>query len=487
MIPVGRERLYPALAWVCDAGGAPFGSATLVGPRQLLTCAHVVASALGKDADGPAPADPVRVRFTHAGDPALRTALVHPGGWFPPGATDGDPGQGDIAILDLQDDPPAAAAPVGALGSGTRPGEVVAAFGLPARHGADSGGWASGELAGIQASGWIQIDSPAEGYRIQPGFSGGAAWSDAREAVVGMVVAAESSPDTRVAWMVPAELLAARWPALVTGPTPVRADAPVPTGPRVIKVANRPAPVPMGDDVDDDAREVLQAQWLQAWFNETKIVVNLGAADEIAQGDYFDVLAKHEPVEDDDGKVIGFVDEPGSLVRAVEVQDRFSVCQLESFAYKTFYEFVLPARLARLGLHEDDDVEESVIADLMALVVAGEVVKPIPSAEKDARDEVEDLYSRSLDDDLAPDEKQQTYRDMVRRADRFLMRFPSGYFAEAMLYQKGYALIMSGEYQDALDTFELYRRRHPFGSTEGAERYIAEAKAALRGDPARSD
>lgn len=481
---MGRERLHPALAWVCDADGSPFGSATLVAPRHLLTCAHVVAAALGTPVDGSAPPDPVMVRFTHAGDSEPRRARVQAGGWFPPGAADGDPGAGDVAILELLDDPPAAAAPVSAFGSQTRPGDVVHAFGLPARHGSDSGGWAAGELAGVQASGWVQIDSPPEGYRIQPGFSGAAAWSDAREAVVGMVVAAESSPDTRVAWMVPASFLATRWPALATKASPVPSDAPVRTGPRIVKVANPPAFPVLGDDVDDRTSEVRHAQWLHAWFNVTKIVVNLGSADGVEAGDYFDVLANHEPIEDDDGKVIGFVDEPGSLVRAVEVQEHLSVCQLESFAYRTFEEFVLPARLARLGLHPDDDIDVSVIAELMAVVVAGEVVKPIPTAEKDARDEVEDLYGRSLDDDLAPDEKRLIYRDMVRRADRFLLRFPSGYFAGAVLYHKGYALIMSGDHQEALDTFELYRRRYPFGSTEGAERYIAQARAALRGDAA---
>lgn len=462
----------------------PFGAGVLIGPKQVLTCAHVVASALGLQTagDAPAPDGPVRIRFTHLGDNAARRAVVRAGRWFPPGsAGEGDPGEGDIALLDLLDEPPPAARPVPRFVSGSAPGEEVHAFGLPLGHGEESGGWASGELAGTQASGWIQIDSPAQGYRIQPGFSGAAAWSDPHDAAVGMIVAAESSPDTRVAWMIPAARLAERCPEiLVDAP---RTDVPRrAAGPRIVKVLNVPALPPINEDADADEGMGV-AMWIGGWFDYAKIVVNLGSDEGVGVGDYFDVLAKHEAVEDDSGNVIGFVDQSGSLIRAVEVQPKFSVCQLENFGYANFYRFVLPARMKARGLEEDAEVSSDVMAELNAPVAAGDVVKAIPSDEKDARDEVEELYGRTLDDDVPAQEKQQLYREMVRRADRFLVRFPSGYFADAMLYQKGYALIQAGEYQDALDTFTLYRRQYPFGSTEGAERYIEEAKAALRGEP----
>ncbi len=482
---MGRERLHPALAWICAEDGTPLGAGFLVGPKQVLTCAHVVASALGiaTSDNMPAPAEDVGVRFTHVGDTAQRRATVNPARWFPPGSgSAGDPGAGDIALLDLTDEPPAAAQPVPSFTSGTRPGEEVHAFGLPLGHGEQSGGWASGELAGPQPSGWIQIDSPAKGYRIQPGFSGAAAWSDAYNAVVGMIVAAEGALDTRVAWMIPAALVGQRCPEIAVDATRAVA-APTPTGPRVAKVVNTPSP-PV-DEVfsDEDARMDWVKLSLNEWFEGAKIVVNLGGDDGITTGDYFDVLAKHEAVVDDTGKVTGFVDESGSLIRAVEVQPSFTVCQLESFGYQSFFDHVLPARLAALALGDDDVIGPELFADLHAPISVGDVVKAIPSAEKDARDEVEDLYKRSLDDDLSADEKREIYREMVRRADRFLVRFPSGYFAGPILYQKGYALISAGDYQNALDTFTLYGRQYPFGSTEGAEAYIEEAKAALRGEP----
>jgi Trypsin-like peptidase domain len=205
---MSRDRLHPALSWVCAEDGTPFGGGIFVGPKQVVTCAHVVAAALDIATAGdiiPAPEERVRIRFTHVNDSVGRGAVVRASHWFPPGpGGDADPGAGDIALLDLVDEPPAAAQPLASFSSGARQGDVVHAFGLPLWHGEQSGGWASGELAGPQASGWVQINSPTTGYRIQPGFSGAAAWSDVHDAVVGVIVAAEGSPETRVAWMIPA-------------------------------------------------------------------------------------------------------------------------------------------------------------------------------------------------------------------------------------------------------------------------------------------
>jgi hypothetical protein len=480
---VPRDRLHPALAWVCAEDGTPYGAGTLVGSRLFLTCAHVVASALGMSSPGDmrAPDQPVYLRFTKGTDHGMRRAKTRADRWFPPGPSgEADAGAGDVALLDLLDDPPPTSQPIESFLSSVEPGYEVFAFGLPAGHGPESGGWASGEVAGPQASGWIQIDSPAEGFRIQPGFSGAAAWSDAHDSVVGMIVASERSPDTRVAWMIPAAFLAEHCPEIVLE-APAAAAAPPPTGPRVMKVTNVPE-LP-GEEILSD-QETLGA-WIGKWFDQVRIVVNQGAENGVTAGDYFDVLAKHEPIEDNDGSVLGFVDEGGSIVRAVEVQPRFSVCQLENFAYQSFFDVVVPARMKGHGLENDDDtIDAALLAELYSPVVAGEVVKVIPSGEKDARDEVEELYDRSLDESLPSEEAEEIYREMVKRADRFLVRFPSGYFAGPMLYQKGYALFKAGEFQDALDTFELYRRQYPFGSTEGAERLIGEAKTALRGGPA---
>jgi hypothetical protein len=253
---VGRERLYPALAWICAEDGTPWGAGVLVGPEQVLTCAHVVASALGMSPpEDLAPAERVRICFTHVDDAELRRAAVRPGRWFPPGAeSEADPGAGDLALLDLVDAPPAAARPVAAFVSGAGPGDAVHAFGLPLRHDERSGGWASGELAGRQASGWIQIDSPGEGYRIQPGFSGAAAWSDAYDATVGVIVAAERSLDARIAWMIPAAVVGERCPEVSVIPLSNRTGRHIDQHGTDTDPSDRQAPPPTEPDRFDDER-----------------------------------------------------------------------------------------------------------------------------------------------------------------------------------------------------------------------------------------
>jgi len=156
-------------------------------------------------------------------------AAVRRDRWFPrPDPTTLEPSADDMALLVLLEEPPTAAIPVPGLSSRSA-GAEVRAFGLPLGHGLFEGGWASGRLeASPQASGWIQINGHEDGYRIQPGFSGAAAWSDECGGVVGMIVAAERATDVRVGWMIPAALISARCPeiSLTTDEVGERASQP---------------------------------------------------------------------------------------------------------------------------------------------------------------------------------------------------------------------------------------------------------------------
>jgi tetratricopeptide (TPR) repeat protein len=218
----GRERLYPSLAWICDTSGSPHGAGFLIESRQLLTCAHVVAAAVGIDAaDVSPPTDVFGVRFTHASDTVVRRARVQANRWFPSGASgQGDIGAGDIALVDLLDDPPRGASPVPPLAR-AEPSVAIQVYGLPRGHGVDAGGWANGSLAGTQASGWIQIDGPTVGYRIQRGFSGAPAWCDDLAAVVGMIVAEEQDEGARIGFMIPADFISERCPEVPIEQSPL--------------------------------------------------------------------------------------------------------------------------------------------------------------------------------------------------------------------------------------------------------------------------
>jgi hypothetical protein len=210
------DLLLPALVWVCDAEGSPHGAGVFFADKQVLTCAHVVMKALAMNSPSDAaPVETLTVRFTHVSDDAPRRVRVRGDAWYAPGQQQDDPGSGDVAVLNLLDELPAGAHAIPSFGTEAGAAEEIWAFGLPEDHGKNSGGWAPGVLAGPQASGWIQINSRSDGYPIQQGFSGAAAWSEQSQTVVGIVVAADSSPDARVGWMIPTSFLAKVCPLIL--------------------------------------------------------------------------------------------------------------------------------------------------------------------------------------------------------------------------------------------------------------------------------
>jgi trypsin len=109
----------------------------LVGPQQVLTCAHVVNVALGRDrAAQDRPAVEVTVAFAVGDDPP-QPALVQR--WWPPPRT-GAIGN-DIAGLVLTGtELPAGATPARLAANPPAPGQVVDVFGYT-RHARTAPGW----------------------------------------------------------------------------------------------------------------------------------------------------------------------------------------------------------------------------------------------------------------------------------------------------------------------------------------------------------
>ncbi len=67
-------------------------------------------------------------------------------------------------------------------------------------------------IRGRTANGWLQIeDTNVTGYRVQPGFSGGAVWDEQLDGVVGMVTVADRQPEVRAAFIIPTDRLVATW------------------------------------------------------------------------------------------------------------------------------------------------------------------------------------------------------------------------------------------------------------------------------------
>jgi molybdopterin-guanine dinucleotide biosynthesis protein len=180
-----------AVARVWGAGSEPVGSAFLVGPRTLLTCAHVLAHARGgrswrapRRPPVPQPGWEVEVDFPQH-DPGphrprrltARAVAVQPA----------DGLHGDICVLELLDDEPEALARLVLHPLDDLQGRRFRTFGYPADF--EDGASAQGRLRGLVGAGWLEAVTD----EIAPGFSGAPVWADHLSGVVGMVVARHGS------------------------------------------------------------------------------------------------------------------------------------------------------------------------------------------------------------------------------------------------------------------------------------------------------
>src|SRR6266566_2725251 len=205
---VYNNSRFTLLVRIHTVEGRVVGAGFLVDERHILTCAHVVAGALGLADDIPEkPQAQVTFDVPRVAPGQLLTARVVL--WRPQRTDGGD----DIAGLELLDDPPhgAQAAPLAQVEDLWD--HSFRAFGFP--RGQDTGVWATGRLLGRQVTNWVQIEDTKEtGFAVEPGFSGTPVWDPQVEAVVGMVVAAEKRMNLKTAFAIPVDVLARSWPLL---------------------------------------------------------------------------------------------------------------------------------------------------------------------------------------------------------------------------------------------------------------------------------
>ena len=202
-----QESLETSLVRIRTADGRVVGAGFLVGERHILTCAHVISKALDlSDSPLDSPQALVSLDFPLIPPRTLLTASIVQ--WCPPLPD----GRGDIAGLELQGDPPAAAAVVRFAPAEDVWEHAFLAFGFPAGY--DDGVWATGRLLGRQATDWVMIeDVKTQGFAV-PGFSGTPVWDTQVQGVVGMVVAASRPTESKTAFVIPLDVLAAAWPLL---------------------------------------------------------------------------------------------------------------------------------------------------------------------------------------------------------------------------------------------------------------------------------
>ncbi|MGV4927271.1 serine protease (plasmid) [Streptomyces sp. BHT-5-2] len=194
-----RHRVVSVLR---AADGRSAGAGVVLTRDHLLTCAHVVNDALGKGAFEAARPDDavleVRLRGP-AGQVTGEARVIH---WLPPRRLDGGegppgPGElewaGDLAVLRFSlAEPSPGQRPAGAPVPEFRAmcvGQAVRAW-----HGSAHGGTFA-EVRVRSCDGRVgYLDGALSGMAIGPGYSGGPLWSDAEDAVVGLVAAALLPP-----------------------------------------------------------------------------------------------------------------------------------------------------------------------------------------------------------------------------------------------------------------------------------------------------
>ncbi|MBN2388941.1 MAG: trypsin-like peptidase domain-containing protein [Anaerolineales bacterium] len=198
-----------AILRIFDQERNPVGAGFLVANRLAVTCAHVIATALGLEEDHPKKPKAL-IHFD--------LPLVEPGKTITAKIIFWDMEQ-DVAGLKIDGGIPEDASPAPLKRAGSLWGNTVRAYGFPPAEDYEMGVWAKGVLRSDNDKGWLQIDKTERGgYAIQPGFSGGPIWNDKLQGVVGMAIAADTAEGGRAAFMIPVSVIKSVWEDL---PTPL--------------------------------------------------------------------------------------------------------------------------------------------------------------------------------------------------------------------------------------------------------------------------
>ena len=202
-----------------SGSAAPAGVGFTVDDQHIVTCAHVVNIALGRDKrtqDKPGLGVRVSIDFPMlgaAGGAPMRGCRVE--AWQPP--PEAGISGGDVAGLVLVGDGlPNNASQARLTEQPSRRDSAAEVFGYPddpPRQ--DHGAWAVVHLRGAVGDRLIQLDSDSESaIRAQPGYSGSpiVANGEAGDEVLGMLAVASRSEGGRDAYAIPVATLADAWP-----------------------------------------------------------------------------------------------------------------------------------------------------------------------------------------------------------------------------------------------------------------------------------
>ncbi|MEH1853763.1 MAG: trypsin-like peptidase domain-containing protein [Nostoc sp.] len=209
------EQYKKAIARIYRSDGAVVGSGFLVFDRHILTCAHVVADALGiEHTTQDCPGGLVELDFPLTAGVQKRKIKAEVVFWKPisPSGTwvCGD----DIAGLKLKEDLTEEISAIG-LVLGTYSWNKFKVLGFPVAY--DDGVWTTGELRDELGNGQVQmVVLEQSDYYVEGGFSGAPIWVDTLKGVGGIMVAAEPAESekrklVKASFMIPAKVLSEFW------------------------------------------------------------------------------------------------------------------------------------------------------------------------------------------------------------------------------------------------------------------------------------
>ena len=207
---IQMERANPSLSIVCLVGqnNKVVGVGFLISDRHVLTCAHVVNAALGRD---PRAQSRPAIGEDDCGEVSYpwRQGRCTVSAWACGGVACPSCSPrfefGDIACVAMDSSSPTAAVPAVVGVPTSESGLQALVFGYPSDPPRPEGAWVQCELAPQVGGGFLQLGaSSAIGLRAQPGFSGSPVWLQERSVVVGMLAIAPSGGETRDAYAISA-------------------------------------------------------------------------------------------------------------------------------------------------------------------------------------------------------------------------------------------------------------------------------------------
>ncbi len=178
----------------------PCGTGVVLHGERVLTCAHVVNTALKLPKNSlDKPEQIIIIDFPLSASSLRVKAKVE--FWD---------AKADLAELKLVDPLPSEVEPTSLRIEDGLWGHRIQAFGFPENY--PEGTWADSKLRGPNATGWVEIfDTETTGYFIQQGYSGGPVWDETLGCCIGIIVAADKSSALRASYLIPARKIADIW------------------------------------------------------------------------------------------------------------------------------------------------------------------------------------------------------------------------------------------------------------------------------------